>query len=66
MTFESLAIAGLSLGLTMADILDMRIGLTIGLLNEKMNQMIDYNKRREIEKQKQDVIQGDASMLMKM
>ena len=64
MTFESLAIAGLSLGLTMSDILDMRIGLTIGLLNEKMNQMYDYNKRQKQEKQ--DVIQGDASMLMKM
>lgn len=62
MTFESLAIAGLSIGLTYTDILNMKIGLIIGLLNEKNNQMIDMNKNSK----KEEVIQGTAEMLMKV
>lgn len=62
MTFESLAIAGLSIGLTMTDILNMKIGLLLGLLNEKMNQMSDLNKNKE----EDEIIQGDGKMLMSM
>ena len=62
MTFESLAIAGLSIGLTMTDILNMKIGLLLGLLNEKMNQMSDLNK----DKEEDEIIQGDGKMLMSM
>lgn len=40
----------------------MEIGLLLGLLNEKNNQMIGLqNKSKE-----EEVIKGDASMLMKM
>lgn len=65
MTFESLAIAGLSIGLTMKDILEFKIGLTLGLLNEKNNQMIDLKiKQKEKEDDTDKVIVGNAEMLM--
>ena len=64
MTFESLAVAGLSIGLTMNDILDMKIGLTISMLNERSNQMLAVTKGKK--KNEEEVIIGDAKMLMKM
>lgn len=63
MTFESLVIAGLSIGLSYHDILEMDIGLTCGLINEKNNQMIEENKKTSSEEK---VIHGDAKMLMNM
>lgn len=67
MTFESLAIAGLSIGLTMNDILDLNIGLTIGLLNERSNQALEI-KMKDNGKENEDevVIKGNAKMLMNM
>lgn len=64
MTFESLAIAGLSIGLSMEYILDFEIGLTIGLLNEKNNQTLEL--RINNKKKDEEVIVGDANTLMKM
>lgn len=64
MTFESLAIAGLSIGLSMEYILDFEIGLTIGLLNEKNNQILEMKIRNK--KNEEEVVVGDANMLMKM
>lgn len=66
MTFESLAIAGLSLGLTLSDILNMRVGLTIGLINEKNNQMIEFERKQKEKNKKQEAVQGSAEMLMNM
>lgn len=63
MTFESLAVAGLSIGLSMQEILDFNVGLVIGILNEKANQINDLNKKQ---KNNDEVIQGNAEMLMKM
>ena len=40
----------------------MRVGLLLGILNEKNNQLVGLNKKEKEE----EVIQGDASMLMKM
>lgn len=40
----------------------MKIGLLLGLLNEKMNQSADLNK----EKEENEIIQGDGKMLMSM
>lgn len=62
MTFESLALAGLSIGLSFQDVLDIEIGLILGLLNEKNNQLIDLNKKKNDE----EIVQGNAEMLMKM
>ena len=62
MTFESLAIAGLSVGLSMTDVYEMNVGLTLGLLNEKNNQMSDLNKKEKDD----EVVIGDAEMLKKM
>lgn len=59
MTFERLANASLYLGLSMNEILELPIGLTLGLLNDKNNQQIENQN-----KDKKDVIQGDAKMLM--
>lgn len=64
MTFESLAVAGLSLGLSYTEILNTRIGLIVGMLNEKANQMADLNKKQKTEEN--EVVQGDANMLMNM
>ena len=62
MTFESLAIAGLSVGLSMTDVYEMNVGLILGLLNEKNNQMSDLNKKEKDD----EVVIGDAEMLKKM
>lgn len=50
----------------MNDILSFRIGLTIGLLNEKNNQMIDLRIKNQKQDDEEKVIQGNAEMLMKM
>ncbi len=63
MTFESLAVAGLSIGLSMADILEYNIGLIIGILNEKVNQISDLNNKKSNDGES---VQGTAEMLMKM
>lgn len=64
MTFESLAIAGLSIGLSMDNILDFEIGLTIGLLNEKSNQVLEMKIKNK--KDEEEIVVGDANMLMNM
>lgn len=61
MTFESLVVAGLSIGLSYTDILDIEIGLVLGFINERNNQLIEENKKTE-----ETVVQGDANMLMNM
>lgn len=69
MTFESLAVAGLSLGLSMENILEFNIGLSLGLLNEQHNQFIEAKKRNSKKQNKDEeetVVEGDAKMLMKM
>lgn len=38
--------------------------MTLGLINEKNNQMIDFNKQKN--EQEEEVVQGTAEMLMKM
>ena len=43
----------------------MRIGLVLGLINEKMNQMMTVTSSDE-KKEDEEVIHGDGSMLMKM
>lgn len=40
----------------------MKIGLLLGLVNEKFNQTISINK----EEKQDDVVHGDAKMLMNM
>lgn len=42
----------------------MKVGLVLGLINEKMNQMADLNKSEN--KSEEEVVHGDANMLMKM
>lgn len=64
MTFESLVVMGLSIGLSYSDILNMKIGLILGICNEKNNQIIEMNKQQQ--NKREDVIQGNAEMLMKM
>lgn len=65
MNFESLALAGLSLGLSYNDILEINIGLLIGLLNEKNNQFIEYKLKQNNLKDENDetIIIGDGNML---
>ena len=46
----------------MTEIFDLSIGLIIGLINEKNNQIQKYNGKGEEE----EVILGDAKMLMNM
>lgn len=46
----------------MNEILELPIGLTYGIINEKNNQILRAQKKTEEEK----IIQGDATMLMKM
>ena len=46
----------------MNEILELDVGLTLGLLNEKSNQISDLNKKDKEE----EVVQGTADMLMKM
>lgn len=41
----------------------MRIGLLLGLLNEKNNQIIDFQNKED---KQEEIIQGDANMLMNM
>ena len=41
----------------------MKVGLILGLVNEKINQMTPINK---VENDSEEVIHGDANMLMKM
>lgn len=63
MTFERLANAGLSLGLSISDILELPIGFTMGLINDRNNQTIEAKKEK---KSNDDVVQGDARMLMSL
>lgn len=48
-------IAGLSIGLTLDNILNQEIGFTYGLINERNNQSLD---------DKDKIIHGTANMLM--
>lgn len=64
MTFESLAVAGLSIGLTMTDIFELDVGFTYGLINQKCNEIAEANRRDADDSEK--VIKGDAKMLMNM
>lgn len=68
MTFESLAVAGLSLGLTYTDILNIEIGLLLGIINEKNNQIMEIKTgiSPNNDNNSEDVIIGDAKMLMNM
>lgn len=66
MTFESLAVAGLSLGLSYDDILNMTIGLLLGIANEKNNQFIEMQNKNKKDNDSDEVIVGDAKMLMNM
>lgn len=49
----------------MKDILELNIGLTIGLINEKNNQIIDLNINRK-DNDEDKVIVGNANMLKGM
>lgn len=64
MTFESLALAGLSLGLSFNDILETRIGIVLGLVNEKCNQINSASDKKQ--DSDDGVVHGDANMLMNM
>ncbi len=59
-------LAGLSIGLSMNNILEFPIGLTIGLLNERSNQYDEQVKEREKKEKNKDTIQGNANMLKAM
>lgn len=61
MTFESLAVAGLSIGLSMNDILNTEIGLIYGLVNTKNNIYHEQDRNSN-----ETIIQGDAEMLKRM
>lgn len=51
----------MSIGLTFKEVLELPIGLVFGLMNEKHNQTINYDKKEEPE-----VIVGTAEMLKGM
>ena len=44
----------------------MRIGLSLGLLNEKNNQLIEYKIKEADENNENKIIIGDANMLKNM
>jgi hypothetical protein len=43
----------------------MKIGLVLGLINEKMNQMSKANVE-DVKEDKDEIVHGDANMLMNM
>lgn len=51
----------MSIGLSFSEVLELPMGLVYGLLNEKHNQMINYENKDSTE-----VIQGTAEMLKGM
>ena len=59
-TFESLALAGLSVGLSMNEILELPLNLTMSMINEKNNQIDEARKK---EKPKEQVTVGNADLL---
>lgn len=71
-TFEGLVNCGLSIGLTYTDILNMKIGLLLGLINDKNNQYdkaMKESKKNSKGKNKnnnEEIIKGNANMLMNM